>query len=324
MNRLTRPFACAWLAAMLLLALGAATRVDADSTTTGPTVTANKTSVNPGDSVVLSISGFTEPSVTISVCGNEARRGSVDCNMSASEGLKLDGGANPTVAAMPVGIPPTTCPCVLRVSTRNNDEVAILPIVLIGHPIGPVAAGVALADPLAVTIKATPVSRGWLQQIRPSLGGPTKYTVTITVKNRSTEALHHVSVSASAGRKSDDNLVSLDLAQPGEIGVGKTWTETVTAVVPAPAFGDVQWRVAVSGAGPTVTVTDHVRHRPVLLMILAMLFVVNISALAIRFRLRRRVARDEQRNIERSEPIEATATDADMWHEPPVRVGVGG
>lgn len=300
----------------MLSAFAFVPRANAGSTITGPTVSVDHTDVNPGDHVIVTMDGFTALSVTISVCGNDARRGSQDCNMIASDGVRLDNDGTSTLARMPITAPPTDCPCVIRVSTPNNDEVAVTPITLIGHPIAPVVKGTTLTDPLAVTISAQPASVGFLQRLRPSLGGPTTYQVTVTVKNTSTESLHHLSVFGAAGRNADDNLVTLHLGEPGVLGAGQTWTQTVSAVVPAPSFGNLEWRVAVSGAGPTINTADTTSQRPTLLAVPAMVIVVNVSFLLIRSRMRRRAAREAviETNTVVSEVIEAAS--ADPAHAP--------
>ncbi|CAB4886736.1 unannotated protein [freshwater metagenome] len=265
--------------------------VQSGGVTSGPVVTSDKTEINPGEFVVLTIEGFTASFVTISVCGNEARRGSADCNMVASEGMRLSLDHTPTRSQIPVAAPPVGCPCVIRVSNRTNDEIAVVPITLIGHPDAPVVNGPTINNALAVSISARAASGGLLSGLRPSLGGPTTYEVTVTVKNRSTVALNQVRLSGSAGRSSTDSLAVLALDNPGEIAPGQTWQQIVSAVVPAPSFGSVEWRVAASGAGPTISATDITHHRPLLLLLLTMLLVVIVFMLAMRYRIRRRAGR---------------------------------
>jgi hypothetical protein len=263
------------------------------SSTTGPSVALDRTDVKPGEHVVLALNGFTTRSVTISVCGNEDRRGSSDCNMAASQSVELQQDGIPTVAEIPVAAPPVPCPCLIRVSSRLNDEVAIAPFTLTGHPVAPVVGGPDLDDPLvAVTITAHAAPHGPLDWIKANLGGSVPYQVTVTVKNITTEPLNHVTVFGSAGRNADDQMVVLTFDDPGEILPGQTWKQVVPASIPAPSLSKVQWTVVASRAGPWVTATVTTRHRPVLLLSLSMLFVLDISFLLIRRRMRRRMARE--------------------------------
>lgn len=271
----------------VLAAFGATAH--ATPSTSGPAVSLDRTVVADGDRVVLTIDGFDTLHVTISVCGNEARRGSADCNMFASEGLKLDTDGTSTVVQIPIAMPPAPCPCVVRVSSRTNDEIAIAPITLTGHPVEPLAAAEGLDDPLVVSISAQAASSGVWASARTSLGGAATYDVVVTVRNRSTVLLSNVAVAGSAVRD-HDQLATLELDDPGSIAPGQTWQQVVSAELPAPSIGAIEWKVTVSGAGPTVTAIETTRQRPVLLIALAMLLVVDVSVLTIRRRVRRRAA----------------------------------
>ena len=287
-----QPVRRAMLVLPLLMAIGVAPITDSDSTTSGPIVSSSRPKVEVNGRTVLTIDGFISPYVTISICGNEARRGSADCNMSASEGVEVRGDA-PLALQMPVAAPPVDCPCVIRVVGKDSGEVAVTPIVLIGHPIGPLVDPTVFGDLVAVSIVARETPKGALDALRSALGGRTNYSVTVRVKNLATTPLKQVSVSASAGRSAaDDSLVSLELEEPGLIGVGQTWQQTVAVVIPSPAFGSTEWRAAVSGAGQTVVGTSITKHRPWLLIVLVMVVVLNTSLLIIRWRMRRRAARE--------------------------------
>ena len=137
--------------------------------------------------------------------------------------------------------------------------------------------------------------------MRASLGGPSTFQVTVTVKNLTTELLRHVAVSGSVGRGEEDSVVSVPLADPGEIGPGQTRKQVVTVKIPAPTFGSLHWRVAASGAGPTVTVISTTRHRPLMLTVLAMILVLDVAFYLIRRRMRRRTAREA---AQREDPID--------------------
>jgi len=279
------------LPALGLAALAVAPIAHADPVVSGPSVTLEVDRVTPGEQVSMTIDGFTTGFVTISVCGNEARRGSADCNMVASEGLHLDRDGSSSLARMPIAAPPAPCPCIIRVSSRLNDEIAVAPIELIGHPVAPVVEQPARDGSLAVAIHVRAAPDGVVSWGRSSLGGPARYEVTVTVKNRTAVPIEHVKVVASAGRDAQDDLVHLQLDEPGKLGPGQTWQQVVTTEVPAPSFGDLVWRVDASGAGPSATAMTTTRHSPLLFMVVVALFVLDIGFLAIRFVIRRRIAR---------------------------------
>lgn len=288
---------------MALLAVWSAPVLDAQGTTSGPVVTLDRTEIDPGQRVVLNIDGFESSNVTISVCGNEARRGSVDCNMYASEGLKLDTDGTSTVIQIPIAAPPSPCPCVIRVSNRTFDEIAIAPITLIGHPVAPVVETPGQQGALDVTISANAAPLGLFARARASVGGPATYEVTVTLKNTSTVPMPTVSLAGSVAR-SGDQLATLTLEDPGLIAPGRTWQQVIIAEVPGPSFGSLRWRVDVSGAGPTVTAVVGTEQRPTLLIVVILFLVADVFLLMIRFVVRRR-----QRNLSpaSNEPVLETA-----------------
>jgi hypothetical protein len=281
-----------------------------DGTVSGPRITVDDSDVASGDLVWVTLDGFQSGSVTVAVCGNEARRGSGDCNMIRSKGIRLM--MNPTVSRFVISEPSTDCPCILRAASPDNTEIAVVPITLRDHPVSPVVGGPDLNGPfVAVSISAHTKQAGLFAGIRPSLGGPLTYEVTVTVKNLMPEALHQVRLTGSVGRNADDNLSELALGDPGIIDVGQTWSRTVPVVVPAPSFGGVEWRVTASGAGPTVSATTHTRHRPLLLMVVLMLLIIDIGLLLMRLAIRRRIARAERADALRGEPGEPLDSRAD-------------
>ena len=283
-----------WGAVLLGLAWsGGSIAVHAEPVAPRPSVTIDRPEVAPGEHVVLTIEGFTTTSVTVSVCGNEDRRGSTDCNMAASQSVDMRTDGTPSIAEVSVAAPPVGCPCLIRVSSRLNDEVAVVPITLLGHPIEPVVASPNPDTPLvAVAVEATATPRGLVGWARSNLGGSVPYEVTVTVKNLTTETLHHVTLFGSVGHSAENEIATLDLDIPGELAPGQTWTQVVAAEVPAPSLSSVQWQVVASRAGPWVIATATTQRRPVLLLILAMVLVVSFSLLAIRHRMRHRALRE--------------------------------
>jgi len=254
-------------------------------------VTLNRTEVAPGDLVLATIDGFEARTVTIATCGNEARRGSTDCDMVDSKGLRIQDTGSPTVTKVGVFAPPVGCPCVIRVSSQSNDEVVVVPITLIGHPIEPLVGGPSIDEPLVgLTISAREKPRSVFGWARSSLGGEVTYEVTVTVKNLTTGPLHQVHLFGSVGRNAKDDLATLALKDPGEIGAGQTWKQVLLTDVPAPSLSTVQWQIVASRAGPVVAATSTTRHRPVLFVLLVVVLVVDIGLLLIRFRIKRRTA----------------------------------
>lgn len=278
------------LAALTLAVIGGvagAGRASAQSTVSGPTVSLDVYEVAPGDQIVVTIDGFDARGVTISVCGNEARRGSADCNMPQSEGRGVQQDGTPTLAALPVYAPPVPCPCVVRVSTSTNDQVAVVPITIIGHPVAPVVNPDAPDRvPLDISVVANASNGGFSDVVRSSLGGASHYEVTVTVRNRSTDRVGGIGLTGSAGRNADEQLLTLDLGTPDLLEAGETWQETIPAEIPALTFGDVEWQVTATSSGPSVTATDTTESIPWLLWLFGVILVVDLLLLLVRFGMR--------------------------------------
>ena len=268
-----------------VVAIGRADAGPPDGVTDGPTITVDRPSINPGDRVLVTLDGFEGTAVTISVCGNRARRGSADCNLTASEGLGLDLDGSSTLTEFPVAAPSTTCPCVIVASTTNYNEVAVTPIELIGHPVGPVVGALSL-EPLVVTVESRRAPQGIVANIRAALGGPTAYEVTVSVRNRSTATLENIAVDGSARRGAGD-VASLVIPSPGPLEPGQTWTEMVRTQVPAPAVGRFVFAVTASGAGPAVSAESATSHLPIGLLILVIVLLVDVVAMVWRRKARR-------------------------------------
>ncbi|MEY4175190.1 MAG: hypothetical protein RI900_2355 [Actinomycetota bacterium] len=251
-------------------------------------------SVSVGDSVPIRITGFDSLFVTISTCGNEARRGSVDCNLVASKGLRLnaDGASDDVVV---VAEPPMKCPCLIRVANDANDEVATVPIRLAGQPSGPVVDPAPIDDAIGLTIQAHTATDGFLDWARGAIGGSARYSITVEVANRTTATLRNVRLFGSVGRGTTDELAPIDVPNPGPIAPGATWTDTVYAEVPAPSVGTFRFRMTAAGAGASVDASVTERHStPLLLGVLAVLVldlvVIVVRRLDRRRRRRQRVA----------------------------------
>ncbi len=266
----------------------------AQSNVTGPTVMLDRYEAAPGEDLSLGISGFQARSVTISVCGNEGRRGSVDCDMPASlvretpEGLRNTG--------FRLTAPPAPCPCIIRVSSSDQREVAVAPFVLVGHPVADVVGGNTTVQAIGVAITANPAEASFGQTLRTSLGGATTYDVAIRVTNRATFEVENIAVAATFTRGWSDDTRSIEVPDPGSLAPGQTWTETVQAEVPALTFGDVTWQATASGQGPSVTATETTSSQPILLYVLVAILAIDLLILA--WRLIARVLRRERGNWE--------------------------
>ncbi len=270
------------------VAVGSVSAVGAES---GPQITVDRTIAVPGDPVIVTMTGFTGSAITVAVCGNLANRGSTDCNLRASRSEGREAGTGPTLTQLIVQSPPVPCPCLIRAASITQDEFAVVPIDIPGHPVAPVVESD--VGPLVdVSITARRVDRGIVGGWRSVLGGPTPYAVEITVRNRSTETLSNVTLSAGATRFGDNDAVSLDVESVASIAPGRTWQSTSVVDVPAPVIGRLEWSAVASGAGSTVRASQTSNNSPFGLVVVFAALVLDLGYLMVR-NVRRRVRHRE-------------------------------
>jgi hypothetical protein len=252
----------------------------------GPTLTLDQTSVDPGQPVTVIFTGWQGRLVTLSVCGNLAKRGSTDCNMPASQGVRLYHVDDSPLTSFVISTPPGTCPCVIRASS-DSGETAYAPIEIRGVALGPVVDPFSEEPPLALAVDATPAPDGIFDTIKSWLGGPTAYDVTVKVTNQATEPFSNVAVHGAVGRDSETDLDGFDLV-PGPMAAGQTWTGTAHVTVPAPVVGQFDWHTIASGAGPVTETSSTTRAVPWLLLLLVLALVGDLVAVVVRWVQRRR------------------------------------
>jgi sortase A len=295
-------------AAVLLVAFGcsAGVALGQQAPVGYPTITLDRSVVHPGDHVVVQFHNWNAHFVTLSVCGNLARRGSADCDLVNSQGVPITRYSLETLTDFVVTAPPSTCPCVVRASNSDQTEIAYAPITLVGVPTGPVVSPSDFS-PLEVNLAVKRVHGGLGAALRSSLGGPTAYDISLFVRNKSAEALTDVRPYGWAGRSKTDQARTLDFPPVGELGPGQSWSHTVRRSTPAPQLGMFYWEVTVSGAGPSVHRESVTRDTPWLLLIVVAVIIGDLAAIV----LRRLKARHEQ-----GRPQSVEGADADGAESP--------
>lgn len=251
----------------------------------GPTVTVDPPAARPGDPVAVTVSGFESLTVTVTVCGNLALRGSADCDVRSGEGVTFGASSGEDGTILYVTSPPAPCPCVVRVANSSHDEVAAAPIDIIGAPTAPVVESATGGPLVAVAVEARRAPQGILGAVRAALGGPARYDIEVTVRNVTAGPLRAVRISGTATR-SGRQVASFGTG-PRSFAPSETYVHRESVEVPAPGIGALRWEAAVSGAGAVATGERATSHTPVALLVLVAVAVGDVAAIAVR-RLRAR------------------------------------
>jgi hypothetical protein len=124
-----------------------------------PTMSISPGAAAAGQPVVVSVAGWPAGSATVTVCGDNARRGDPDCDLggAATIDIDIDIGADGSGSTSLTAAPPVDCPCVVRVGTAGAELVQTLPLDVPGAlrvPDRPVA----VPEPrqLVVTVRIRP------------------------------------------------------------------------------------------------------------------------------------------------------------------------
>lgn len=276
------------LAAVLALVAGVPAPAAAGSGASAPSITAPE-NATPGERITVRVSGFDTEVVTVTVCGNEARRGSSDCNLPGSKAIGTAGNPAPVESDLIVVLPPTTCPCVLRATSRDGTQVAVTPIGILGHPLGPVQGQPPVSDVVELDVSAEPVDGTTLDRIRRALGGPATYELTVEVTNTSGVTLRNLVLSGSVSTDGDEPTL-IAIPKPEAIGPGDTYEVVVEHRLGALQIGETEWTATVGGAGDSVSASTTTSYDPRLLIVAILL----IAFLLLLIPLRHIVARHRE------------------------------
>ncbi|HEY3670843.1 MAG TPA: hypothetical protein VGN51_07910 [Acidimicrobiia bacterium] len=239
------------LGLVLVLVVPNARAFAASDAATSARVSAEPASARPGDRVVVHLDGWSPGTVTVGVCGNDARRGAQDCALVGDQSVAV---RNPgtTLVDLTLVQPPAPCPCVIRALTPSLSYVTTSPIELVGVPVAPVvgpAPAAAVEVDSGVRVHAAVVEApvpGW--QV---FGGTGNRVLAVTIDNGSADALEDLRVVAAVGRGrgSGEPLPSRAVRR---IGAGVHRTVRIPFTVSAPFYGDYTVAGTVYGL-PTAT-----------------------------------------------------------------------
>jgi len=228
--------------AAFVILCASAVAVGAGAQTTGPAASARvqvtPASAAPGEEVAVELANWPAGPAQASVCGNNAARGSQDCDLIGTKGVSVrrDGAS----FRFEVTAPPIHCPCVVRVTSANGDLVRQAPIDVQGHPVGPevlpTSVGPVSAVKVPIRARLVDAKQSIVEGLAPLVAGPVEKTLLVTVRNDSSQSVEQIRVVASVGRSRSEaeplSSTTIDALAPGE-----STTARVPVRIGVPAWG---------------------------------------------------------------------------------------
>ncbi|HEX2312313.1 MAG TPA: hypothetical protein VHJ17_01160 [Thermomonospora sp.] len=237
-----------------------------------PVITLERTSVAPGQTVAVRLTGWAAGNVLVELCGNEARRGTADCAIGSSAGTHVQEGKTALVL-LTVTAPPVGCPCVIAVRPVTGGSPRTVPISVKGvpklspgeRPTATSLAGTRRLTATRVAVRGGGPGEAWF-------GGSASRTLRVTLRNEGTVTLTDPPLSLTAGRGPEPaDLVTAPAL--GTLQPGQERTYDIPFTLPAPAFGRYTVRGEITGLDEPITFTAATASYPWALPLLGLLLV---------------------------------------------------
>ncbi|MEU6078343.1 hypothetical protein [Micromonospora sp. NPDC047074] len=207
-----------------------------------------------GEQVLVTLTGWPAGTVQIEVCGNDGRRGALDCATNrAGHGQVPPSGA----VTLPVVLaaPPVACPCLVRARTPTGTTRATVALPLTGVNAPPAPVTVGAAELVVAGLRATDRSGapGWF-------GLPGDLTVDLTLRNAGSADAVDPPFSLLFGRPGRVHEV-VDAPSLGTIGAGQTREYRITVPMDVATVGrhELHGRIDLPGR-PVAFAVETARH----------------------------------------------------------------
>lgn len=226
-----------------------------------PAIVLDRTTVKPGQTVTVRLSGFAPGNLLVELCGNEARRGTADCAV-ASSASTYAGEGRTTAVMLNAAKPPVGCPCVIAVRPVTGGAPRTVPIKVSGvptlaasqRPTAADAGGTRRLSATSVSVRDGGFMDGWL-------GGGAGRTLRVTLRNEGTTALTDLPLSLTLGRGPDPaDLITAPAL--GSLNPGQERTYDIPFSLAAPAFGRYTVRGEIGGLDEPIAFTAHTASYP--------------------------------------------------------------
>ena len=209
-----------------------------------PTLAVEASATTVGAPVVVRGEGWPAARLAqVQVCGNQARRGSPDCDQGRAVTVPVEGdGSFATVLTL--AVPPVACPCVVRATSAGGPQAVVVPISLDGT--SPAAR---VVDPADGPDRRLEITRAELAGGGPWtawFGAPPRRTVTFTVRNVGNVVVTDPAFTMAVGRGEHPSGL-VDVPRLGSLAPGEERAFVVAVDFGPAAFGAYTVRGDVTG-----------------------------------------------------------------------------
>jgi len=223
----------------LVLVAGAGGLPSAPATATAPQVAVAPADAPVGAPVSVTLTGWPTGTVQLEVCGNQARRGALDCATGSARQLYV-ADPQPVAAQLTVAAPPVACPCVVRARALAPDTEDAVAVPVTGTaaidvtdltapvaPAGPDRAGLRLAG-----VSVAPAERNWSALF--ALRG--EIAIDVDLRNDGTAEVGAAQLSLLTGRPGRATSV-VEATDIAPLPAGQATTVRIVVPVDGPLYG---------------------------------------------------------------------------------------
>ena len=248
--------------------------------------------VLPGQTFKVEGRGWTPNTlVQLEVCGAEARSGSSDCAVDTAQVVASDD-EGVLRGRVPLVIPPSPCPCVVRALSQTGTDTATAPVEIPGAPSSHPGDGNVVAPALR-RLEVEKVSLEGGNNVRTWLGAGPQRTFEFEVVNTGSVPVSDATVIITAGPV-DEPTGFVPPVRLDRLEVGERRAVSVPIQFPALSWGDLQVRAVVNGTSAPVAFAATTSSYPWLLVIVPSVLLLQLVLVSIRNVVRRRLhANDE-------------------------------
>ncbi|MFV2021325.1 hypothetical protein [Micromonospora sp. LOL_023] len=255
----------------LVLAASAGGLPSAAATATPPQTTVDPASAGVGQPLVVTLTGWPTGNVQLEICGNQARRGSVDCAAGAARQLYVPG-PQPATGRLTLAAPPVACPCVIRsrlLDPGTPDSAAAAPVtstvaIDITGLTAPVAPATTVPAQLRLeNVTVAPADRDWSTLF--ALRGAV--VLDVDVRNDGPSDINAPRLSLLTGRPEQATVIA-DAPEIAPLPAGQRRTLRIVVPLDGPLYGRYvvhgQFQVGVPGtaAAPGAAFVAEAEHYP--------------------------------------------------------------